>query len=75
MDPLTNRHIQTGLKMSIEPYLSWCLGCIDTNDKQFGNGSVWTQAQTRSDSLEPVLTLVSYQKLDSILSSYRSNWV
>jgi hypothetical protein len=56
-DPLTTRPIQTGWKYTLEPYPSRQFGIIDDPDRQFGNGSVWSQTQTRSDGLEPLLTL------------------
>jgi len=56
-DPLTTSTIQTGWEFTIEPYLSWRLGFIDNPDCQFGDGSVWTQTQTRCDGPEPLLTL------------------
>jgi hypothetical protein len=57
-NPLTARPIQTGWEFTIELYLSGQFGFIDHPDHQFGNGSVWTRTQTRSDDPEPFLTLV-----------------
>jgi hypothetical protein len=42
----------------MEPYPSGQFGFIDDPDRQFGNGSVWTRTQTRSDGPEPLLTLL-----------------
>ena len=42
----------------MQPYPSVQFGFIDDPDRQFGNGSVWTRTQTRSDGPEPLLTLV-----------------
>jgi len=56
-DPLTTRPIQTGWEFSMEPYPSGRFRCVDDPDPQFGNGSVWTRTQTRSDGPEPLLTL------------------
>ena len=58
-DPLTTRQIQTGWEFTMEPYPSGQFGFIDDPDCQFGNDSVWTQTQTRSDGPEPLLTLVA----------------
>jgi hypothetical protein len=44
----------------MEPYPSGQFGFIDDLDRQFGNGSVWTQTRTRSDGPEPLLTLLSF---------------
>ena len=41
----------------MEPYRSGQFGFIDDPDNQFGDGSVWTGTQTRSDGPEPLLTL------------------
>jgi hypothetical protein len=56
-DPLTTRPIQTGWEFTMEPYPSGQFGFIDNLDRQFANGSVWTQTRTRSDGPEPLLTL------------------
>jgi len=56
-NPLTTRPIQTGWGFTMEPYPSGQFGLIDDPDRQFGNGSVWTRTRTRSDGLEPLLTL------------------
>jgi hypothetical protein len=56
-DPLTTRPIQTRWEFTMEPYPSRHFGFIDDPDRQFGNGSVWTRTQTRSDGPEPLLTL------------------
>jgi len=58
-DPLTTRPIQTDWESTMEPYPSGQFGFIDHLDRQSGNGSVWTRTQTgtRSDCLEPLLTL------------------
>jgi len=37
-------------------------GYTDNPDRQFGNGSVWTRTRTRSDGLEPLLTLFTYKQ-------------
>jgi hypothetical protein len=58
-DPLTTRPIQIGWQFTVERYPSGQFGFIDDPDRQFGNGSVWTQTQTCSDGLEPLLTLVT----------------
>src|SRR5882757_9556180 len=58
-DPLTTRPIQTGWEFAMEPYRSGQFGFIDDPDRQFGNGSVWTRTRTRSDVLEPLLTLAA----------------
>ena len=57
-DPLTTRPIQTGWEFTMEPYSSGQFGFIDDPERQFGNGSVWTRTQTRSDGPEPLLTLM-----------------
>jgi len=61
MDPLGDllitRPIQTGWEYTMEPYPSEQFGFIDDQDRQFGNGSVWTRTQTQSDGPEPFLTL------------------
>ena len=41
----------------MEPYMSGQLGFIDNQDRQFGNGTVWTLSQTRNHSPEPLLTI------------------
>jgi len=56
-DPLTTHPIQTVWEFTMEPYLSGQFGFIDDPDRQFGNGSVWTQTQNQSDGPEPLLTL------------------
>jgi len=56
-DPLTTRPIQTDWEYTMEPYPSGQFGLIDHQDRQFGNGSVWTRTRTRSDGLDPFLTL------------------
>jgi hypothetical protein len=58
-DPLPTRPIHTGWEFTMEPYPSGQFGFIDDPDRQFGNGSVWTRTWTRSDGLEPLLTLVT----------------
>ena len=58
-DQLTTRPIQTGWKFSMEAYPSGRCRFIDDPDRHFGNSSVWTRTQTRSDGPEPVLTLGS----------------
>ena len=40
----------------MEPYPSGQFGFIDDPDRQFGNGSLWTQTQTQGDGPEPLLT-------------------
>jgi hypothetical protein len=62
-DPLTTRPILKGWEFTMEPYPSGQFGFIDHLDRQFGNGSVWTQTWTRRDGPEPLLTLsTSYTK-------------
>jgi hypothetical protein len=56
-DPLTTRPIQMGWEFTMELYPSGQFGSIDNSDRQFGNRSVWTRTQTRSDGPEPLLTL------------------
>jgi len=56
-DPLTTCPIQTGWEICIEPYPNWEFGWVANPDHQFGNGSVLTRTRTRSDGLEPLLTL------------------
>jgi len=56
-NPLTTRPIKTGWEFTMEPYLSGQFGFIDDRDRQFSNGSVWTQNRIRSDRPEPLLTL------------------
>jgi len=41
----------------MEPYPSGQFGFIDDPDRQFGSSLVWTRIWTRSDGLEPLLTL------------------
>jgi len=55
-DPLTTHPIQTGWEFTMEPYPSGQFGFIDDPDRQFGNGSLWTQTQTQGDGPEPLLT-------------------
>jgi hypothetical protein len=61
MDPLsvllTTRPIQMGWEFSMESYPSGQFGFIDDSDGQFVDRSVWTWTWTRSDGLEPLLTL------------------
>jgi len=66
-NPLTTCPIQPGWKTSIKPYLNSQLGFIDGPDPHCGNSSVTTQTQTRSDSMELLLTLYL---ATFILSSY-----
>jgi len=56
-DPLTTQPIQMGCEISIEPYPSWRFRCIGSQDRKFGDSSVWTRTRTRSDSPEPLLPL------------------
>jgi len=56
-DPLTICPIQMRWEFTIKPYPSWRFGYIDNQDRQFGNGSVWTGTRTCSDSPEPLATL------------------
>jgi len=56
-DQLTIRPIQPVWEFTIEPYASGQFWFIDDPEGQFGNGSVWTRTQIRSDSAEPLLTL------------------
>jgi len=58
-DLLTTRPIRTGWKFTIELYPSWRFWCIDNQDRQFRNGSVWTWTWTSSDGPEPLATLFS----------------
>jgi hypothetical protein len=60
-DPLTTHPIQTGWEFTMELYPSGQFGFIDDSEGQFGNGSVWTRTQTRSDGPEPLQTLVSVE--------------
>jgi hypothetical protein len=70
-DPLITRPIQTGWEFTFEPYPSGQFGYIDDLDHQFGNSSVWTRTRTRSDGLEPLLTLVAaYHHLTRKIKSY-----
>jgi hypothetical protein len=55
--PLTTRPIQTGWEFTMEPYPNGQFGFIDNQDRQFGNGSVWTRTWTRSDGPELLITL------------------
>jgi hypothetical protein len=63
MDPLgdllTTRPILTGWEFTLKPCPSEQFRFIDDPDRQFGNGSFWTQTQTRSDGAEPLLTLTT----------------
>ena len=45
----------------MEPYPSGQFGFIDDPDRQSGNGAVQTRTWTRSDSPEPLLTLLTMQ--------------
>jgi hypothetical protein len=56
-DPLTTGPFQTGWEFTTELYPSGQFGFIDNPDRQFGNCSVSTRTRTRSDGLEPLLTL------------------
>jgi len=56
-EPLTIHPIQTGWEIFIEQCPSWYFRCVDNPVHQFGSGSVVTRTQTRSDGLEPVLSL------------------
>jgi hypothetical protein len=60
-DVLITRPIQMGWEYTIEPYLNWQFGLIDSPDCQSDDGSAWTLTQTRSDGPEPLLTLVAVQ--------------
>ena len=62
-DPLTTHPIRTGWEFTMEPYLCGKFGFIDDPDRPFGNCSVWIRTLTRSDSPEPLLTLVTFQSL------------
>lgn len=61
MDPLSDQlrthPIQMGWVISIKPYTSGRLGCIDNPDLQSGNGSVLSWFLALSDSPEPLLTV------------------
>ena len=72
-DPLTTHPIQMGWESTTEPYPSGQFGFIDDPDRQFGNGWVWTQTQTRSDGPEPLLTLLMTGS--EALCAYRDNVV
>jgi len=73
-DPLDNllrtHPIQMGWEISIEVYLNWQFRGIDDPGCQFGDGSVPTETRTRSDDLEPLLTLA----LTNNSSSYSIHW-
>jgi hypothetical protein len=56
-NPLTTRPIQTVWEFTTEPYPSGQFGFNDHPYRQFGNISVWTRTRTRSDGLQPLLTL------------------
>jgi len=73
-DPLDNllrtHPIQMGWEISSEVYLNWQFRGIDDPGCQFGDGSVPTETRTRSDGLEPLLTLASTNNS----SSYSIHW-
>jgi len=71
-DPHTTRPIQTGWEFTIELYPSGQFGFIDDPDRQFGNGLVLTRTRTRSDSLEPLLTL-AWEHLEEFVSAGEIN--
>jgi len=56
-NPLKTCPIQTGRKMSMEPYPNRQFGFNDDPDRQSGSGSVPTCTRTRSDGPDPLLTL------------------
>ena len=56
-DPVTTCPIRTGWEFTMESYPSGRLGLLGEQDSQFGNGVVWTQTRTRTDSPEPLLIL------------------
>ena len=75
LDPLYNpprtRPIQTGREMLMEPYPNQQVGSIDNLDGQSGTGSVLTRTRTRSDSPEPLLTLLN--KRVTIVFTYKNH--
>ena len=62
-DPLTPGSIQMGCEFAFELYPSCQFGMIDNPDRQFRNGSVWTQTRTGNDDPEPLLTLPIVQSI------------
>jgi len=76
MDPLDNpqstRPIHTGRDYSKELYLNGWFGYIDNRDRQFGPGSVPTWTRTRSDSPEPLLTLITTHRQNGLHKVGRS---
>jgi len=58
-DPLRTSPIQMGREMSIEQDPNRQFAFIDYPVHQFGDGSVPTRTRTRSDGLEPLLTLAT----------------
>lgn len=79
MDPLDNplatRPIQTGSKISIEPYLNGHFGSIDNLDREFGARSIPTRTQTRSDGPELLATLFSTDEDTCHIITNRFMWL
>jgi len=62
-DPLATRPILKRWEVTIELYQSWRFTYMDDPDRQFGNGSVWTQTHTGRDVLELLLKLGTHARM------------
>jgi len=71
--PLTICPIQTASVLTSQPYPKWRFWFIDNPDRQFGNGSAWTQTQTWRDSLELLLTLTATKSQTKYLTYKTKN--
>jgi hypothetical protein len=69
-DPLTTHPIQTHWEFTMELYPIGQFGFNDDLDRQFGNGSVWTQNETWSDGPELLLRLFIISDKDSKSNIY-----
>jgi len=67
-DPLTTRPIQMRWDFTMELYRSKQFGFVDDPDRQFVNGSVWTQTRTLSDG--PELSLTLFEVLADLSPAY-----
>jgi len=65
-DPLTTHPIQTCREIAIESKPNCQFRYINDQDPQFGDVSVSTLTRTRSDSLEPLLTLRIHEPMSHI---------
>jgi hypothetical protein len=61
-DQLITCPILKDWEFTMKLYPSRQFGYIDDQDRQFGNGSVWTRTRTRSDGPQPLLTLIRSER-------------